>query len=126
MKAKHILIADDESYVVRVLRFAFEKQGYRVEAAPNGAVALKMVLENPPDLLITDMVMPRLTGKELCHAIHESFPERKFPIWVMTSRVEWSDRNWIKRFSNIELFDKPVSPRLLMSRMVECFEQAGV
>src|SRR5688572_727737 len=60
-----ILIVDDDSEIRAVLRHVLEDAGYTVETAPDGRVALALITASPPDLLITDLLMPGLTGWSL-------------------------------------------------------------
>ncbi|WP_298038212.1 response regulator [uncultured Desulfuromonas sp.] len=114
---KRILIVDDEPHVLRVLRYALEREGYRIETARDGAAALKRIAEAPPDTMITDLMMPGMTGRQLCQELHRIDPRRSFPIWVMTSRAERSDREWMDAIPNLEFLEKPVSPRFLLSKL---------
>lgn len=120
---KHVLIADDEAHVIRVLKLVLEKAGYEVVSVPNGEEALKKVRERFPDVLLTDIYMPRMTGRELCAAIHQDFPERNFPILVMTSSTNREEREWVGSLDNIDLLEKPVSPRGLVNRLNELFRE---
>lgn len=116
-KAKKILVADDQPHVLRVLRLVLEKAGYQVDAAANGRIALEWIRQNQPDALITDIFMPEMTGRELCENLQREWPERSFPILVMTSRTERSEKDWTRNIANLEVVEKPVSPRQLVSRM---------
>ena len=121
MSAKKILIVDDEPHVIRVMRIALQKAGYDVDDARNGAQALEKILANPPDLLITDIDMPRMTGKELCGRILELMPEREFGIYILTARVEDDHRSWSSAMGNLDFLEKPVSIRRLLERLDEYF-----
>jgi CheY-like chemotaxis protein len=87
-----ILIADDEPHVLRVLKLSLEKEGYAVETCANGKEALTRLEQEHPDILITDIQMPLMTGEELCRHIKQHMPERKFLIFVLTSRTEIEHR----------------------------------
>ena len=91
---RRILIADDQRHVLRVMSQALERQGYQVEGVLNGELALKRVREQHPDVLITDIEMPRMTGEELCRQIQAEMPDREFLIFVITSRTELEHREW--------------------------------
>ena len=106
---KTILLVDDEPHVIRILRLALEKDNYRVLTAYNGELALKVLEENLPDVLISDIDMPRMNGKELCQQIIEKFPNRKFLIIVLTSRAERDHREWASKIPNLSFLEKPVS-----------------
>lgn len=109
-----ILVADDEPHVIRVLKVALEREGYAVDTAPNGEVALEQIRRQQPDLLISDIQMPRLSGEELCARIATDVVERRFPIIVMTSMTFVSESHWSRQYANLVLLEKPVSVRRLL------------
>lgn len=116
-QGKKILVADDQPHVLRVLRLVLEKAGYQVDTAANGRIALNWIRLNQPDALITDISMPEMGGRELCENLQREWPDRRFPILVMTSRTERSEKDWTRAIANLELVEKPVSPRHLVNRM---------
>jgi CheY-like chemotaxis protein len=73
---KRILIVDDEPHMTHVLRLHLQRCGYAVETASNGRVALAAVLSSPPDVMVTDIQMPLMTGQELCLAIEAQCPNQ--------------------------------------------------
>ncbi len=118
---KRVLIADDEPQMTRVLKLYLERAGYQVESASNGAIALTSIQKNAPDVLVTDIQMPLMTGKQLCLALAEEFPQRTFPIFVMTSMTDRDHREWTKKISNLEFLEKPVSMRALIAKLDKHF-----
>jgi len=78
-----ILVVDDEKNYLVVLQALLTEEGYEVLTAPSGARALSLVEDDEPDLLITDMRMPRMSGVELIGQLRESFPQ--LPVIVMTA-----------------------------------------
>ena len=122
---RRILIADDQRHVVRVMSQALERQGYQVEGVPNGEVALQRVREQHPDVLITDIEMPRMTGEELCKQIQKEMPDREFLIFVITSRTELEHREWSSNIDNVMFLEKPVSIRKLISELERYFESTA-
>lgn len=122
---KRILIVDDEPHVVRVMRMALEKAGYTVEEAGNGQQALERIRDNPPDLLISDIDMPRMNGRELCARIAEEIPDRRFGIYILTARAEDEHRAWSASMGNLDFLEKPVSIRRLLGRLEEYFGTNG-
>lgn len=121
-----IVITDDEPHVLRVLKMSLEKEGYEVEAFSNGADALEHIQQFPPDVLITDIQMPRMTGEELCKHIQQNMPERKFLIFVLTSRTEMEHREWSRQIDNLLFLEKPVSIRNLVARLSDYFESTHI
>ena len=114
---KRILIVDDHAPVIRVLKLGIEEAGYEVDTANNGAECLTKLCAGHPDFMVTDIDMPRMSGKELCLAIEEQFPNRTFPIVVLTSRTEMEHRDWTRRIDNLTFMEKPVSVRRLLSQI---------
>lgn len=117
LAVKRVLIVDDHAPVLRILRLGIEAAGYEVEAAHNGAECLCRLAESLPDFLVTDVDMPQINGKELCLAIEKKYPQRRFPIVVLTSRTELEHRNWTQRIDNLTFMEKPVSLRRLVSHI---------
>ena len=112
---KRVMIVDDHAPVLRVLRLGLEEAGYEVHSANNGSECLVQLCDGLPDFLITDIDMPRMNGRELCDAIEKQFPERSFPIVVLTSRTELEHRNWTRDIKNLGFMEKPVSVRRLIA-----------
>jgi CheY-like chemotaxis protein len=112
---RRILIADDEPHVIRVLKLSLDRCGYRVETAPNGEDALERVRQSPPDLLISDIQMPRMSGEKLCECIDTELPDREFPIIVMTASTFVSESHWSRQHRNLVLLEKPLSVRRLLA-----------
>lgn len=120
---KQILIADDEPHVIRVMKMALQRAGYKVDSAPNGEAAYEWLTKNQPDVLITDIQMPRMTGEQLCKKISETMPGREFLIFVLTSRTEIEHREWTSSLDNVMFLEKPVSTRKLVQQLDEYFKQ---
>ncbi|HSS62919.1 MAG TPA: response regulator, partial [Gammaproteobacteria bacterium] len=91
---KRILIADDEPHLIRVLRLGLEKAGYSVSAVSDGERALAKMRETSPDVLITDIEMPRMNGEQLCKTLEEEAPDPNLLIIVVTSHPEEAHRVW--------------------------------
>jgi len=123
---KKIMLVDDEMHVLRILRLSLEKQGYQVDTYSNGADALEALKLQQPDVLVTDIQMPRMTGEELCKSIRLEYPERAFLIVVLTSRTEIEHREWSASFDNLEFMEKPVSMRQLISRLEDYFQHQNI
>jgi CheY-like chemotaxis protein len=118
---KKIFIADDEPHVLRVLKLSLEKEGYAVETCANGKEALDRLEQEHPDILITDIQMPLMTGEELCKHINTHMPEREFLIFVLTSRTEIEHREWSRDIENLQFLEKPVSIRNLLDKIEDYF-----
>lgn len=117
MSAPRILLADDEPHVLRVLRLTLEREGYAVQLAANGGEALAAIRADPPAALVTDIQMPGMDGRALCLALAQEFPERGFPVFVMTSMTAREHREWTAGLRDLEFLEKPISPRRLAERL---------
>lgn len=120
-----IMIVDDHAPVIRVLRLGLEEAGYEVDSAANGSECLVKLCDGLPDFLVTDIDMPRMNGKELCMAIQQQFPDRTFPIIVLTSRSELEHRNWTRDIPNLGFMEKPVSIRRLVALIRRTLDSAA-
>ncbi len=123
---RRILIVDDEPHVVRVLKLALERAGYVVDQAGDGKEALDYLQRREPDVLITDIDMPRMTGRELCTHIDKELPDRLFQIFILTSRAEVEHREWSRVIPNVSFLEKPVSIRNLVARLDEHFAKVPI
>ena len=120
---KSILLVDDEPMILRVMRTALEKVGYKVHTAVDGLDALAKIEGGHPDILVTDIEMPRMSGKELCLKIQQTIPDREFPIFVSTSLTAMEHREWSSKIANLIFLEKPISIRKLRSAISEFIAQ---
>jgi PleD family two-component response regulator len=108
-----ILVVDDEDHIRRILKFQLEKHGYEVVLAENGEVALELVRREGPDLILLDLMMPRIDGFETCRRIRQNFQTSQIPVIILTAKSELPDKikglqdgandYLIKPYSNEEL-----------------------
>ena len=122
---KNILIVEDEPHVIRVMKLALEENGYNISAAYNGKQALEKMKQDLPDLLITDIDMPRMNGKELCEIVQRDIPDRDFPILVLTSKTEIEHREWTRNMDHTMFLEKPVSIKKLIRLLDEYNNGSG-
>ncbi len=125
MSNKRILVADDETNMTRVLKLQLERAGYEVTTATDGRQALESILEAPPDVLVTDIHMPRMSGEELCVEIDKRMPARSFPIFIMTSMTDREHRRWTQGMRSTEFLEKPFSARVLIARIDKLMSERG-
>jgi len=119
---KRILVVDDEPHILRLLKLALERKQYQVDTALNGELALQKIHEGHPSVLITDIDMPRMSGKDLCQRIDQEILDRKFLIFVLTSGTDIDHRYWTKEFDNLVFLEKPISIRKLLAMLETYFE----
>lgn len=115
------MIVDDEPHVIHVLKVFLEKNNYDVISASNGLEALQNLNMTDPDVIITDVQMPKMTGQELCEKIRADSANAHCRLIVMTSRTDNELRTWAKSFENLEFLEKPLSPRRLVAYLRDYF-----
>ena len=116
---KLVLIIDDEAHIRRVIELKFRNQGYRVRTATNGEEGLELIQAHEPDVVITDIMMPKLDGKTLCERVNELKKERPFLTIVMTCRISPTEQDWINQMEDTVFVEKPFS----LSTMLKCVDQ---
>ena len=119
MSESRILIVDDDSSIRRIIARTFEKAGFEVETAANGEKAIEKLRGARFDVMISDIDMPRMTGKELCRHLAADGPYLPRHTLIVTGQMESSARAWIDEFENIRMIEKPVGPRQLLRRVRE-------
>lgn len=110
----HILIVDDEANIRRVVREYAEFEGYEVTEAENGMEAVNLCHDNDYDLIIMDVMMPRLDGYSACKEIHKTKP---VPVIMLSARGEEYDKLFGFEIGVDDYVVKPFSPKELMARV---------
>lgn len=112
-----ILVVDDEEHIRRILKFQLEKEGYAVIVAENGEVALQFVRRESPNLVILDIMMPKMDGFTVCQRIRENFQTSQIPVIMLTARNDLPDKiKGLEDGANDYLI-KPYSPQELFLRV---------
>jgi two-component system alkaline phosphatase synthesis response regulator PhoP len=112
-----ILVVDDEIYIVHILDFSLGMEGYEVVTALDGEQALERVAEQKPDLIVLDIMMPKLDGYETCKAL-KSQPETKdIPIILLSAKGRNVDQKTGFEVGADDYITKPFSPRKLVERI---------
>src|ERR1700742_2637101 len=109
-----ILVVDDETQITRVLKTTLQSQGYEVKTASDGESALDLAMDWIPDLIITDLSMPRMTGIELCRAVRE---RSQVPIIVLSVREEEKNKIDALDAGADDYVTKPFSVNELLARV---------
>lgn len=84
---RRVLVVDDESSMRFLLRMVFEAEGFEVVEAHHGAAALKLVEEEQPDLVVTDLMMPVMNGRELIERLRADAETAEIPILVVSANA---------------------------------------
>lgn len=116
-KANTILLVDDEQDILDFLQYNLEREGYKVLTANNGLEGVEMTQKHTPDLILMDVMMPRMDGIEACHMIRKELSLSQPLIAFLTSRSE--DYSQVAGFEAgaDDYITKPIRPRLLVSKV---------
>ena len=119
---KKILIVDDDQLMRKLLEYIIKKAGYKVSVADDGSNALKIVKKDKPDLIISDVEMPKLNGLELCQKLKENFDTKLIPIILITSNTQIQDKLSGLRSGADDYFIKPLHLKNLLTRVQSLLE----
>ena len=109
-----ILVVDDEPEIVDLLRSYLERDGFTVKHAADGEKALEILRQLPPDLVLLDLMLPRLDGREVCRRIRAAGTT---PIIMLTARDEETDKLLGLELGADDYITKPFSPREVVARV---------
>ena len=112
-----ILLADDEPNQIELMKFNLKKNGFLVRSAYNGKMALDMIYEKKPTVLIADWMMPKMSGIELCRELRSNKDTKLLPIIMLSARSEDSDKSLGLDTGADDYISKPFSPMELVSRV---------
>lgn len=110
-----VLIVDDERPIVDILKYNLEKEGYETVEAYDGEEALSMALTKNPDVILLDVMLPKMDGFEVCRKVREKRPT--VPILMLTAREEEVDKVLGLELGADDYITKPFSVRELMARV---------
>jgi len=112
-----ILIADDSPTAIVQMRKALEPLGHEIVVAADGEQAQEKLASTAPDLVILDIIMPKLNGFQLCRAIRSDPQLEKLPIIVVTAMDRESDRYWGLKQGADEFLVKPIDTEELREKV---------
>ena len=118
-----ILIVDDEPDLLTVLRLGLEAEGFDVVQASDGEQGLAMARELMPDLLVLDLMLPRMDGYKVCRALKFDERYRHIPIFILSARSGETDRRLALELGADEVHTKPYDMRDLVMRIRTRLEQ---
>jgi DNA-binding response OmpR family regulator len=114
MHSPSVLIIEDDPALLRGLRDNFESQAYRVQLARDGRAGLSAALMNPPDLLLLDIMLPKMNGYEICRAVRAK--QLEMPIIMLTAKGQEEDIVRGLELGADDYMTKPFSIRELLAR----------
>lgn len=108
------MVVDDERNIVQLARMYLTSEGYSVESAYDGAEALEKIKARPPDLVVLDLMMPKMDGWEVCRRVRQESP---VPIIILTARGDDVDKILGLELGADDYVTKPFNPRELVARV---------
>ncbi|MBW1768367.1 MAG: Flp pilus assembly complex ATPase component TadA, partial [Deltaproteobacteria bacterium] len=126
VKPRKILVADDNEIILKVLRNILESENYLIVTAQNGLEALKLTLQEKPDLIITDFLMPQMNGITFIKKLKSQLNTRYIPIIMLTAKDEVdSEVEGIEAGAD-DYLTKPVSPKRLLTRINRLLKRPSI
>jgi phosphate regulon transcriptional regulator PhoB len=114
---KRVLLIEDDRDIVELVRYNLEREGFQVAAASDGATGLAQIRKTPPDILLLDLMLPKLSGLDICKEIRRDQSLNRLPILMLTARGEEADRVVGLEMGADDYVTKPFSPRELGARV---------
>ncbi|MGH8014609.1 MAG: response regulator, partial [Candidatus Zixiibacteriota bacterium] len=114
---ERILVIEDEPEIREIISYNLSKAGYRVTTAATGEDGLKSVFNQPPELVVLDLMLPGMCGLDVCRQIRSDARTASVPIIMLTARSEESDVITGLEVGADDYITKPFSPRVLVARI---------
>jgi two-component system alkaline phosphatase synthesis response regulator PhoP len=124
MSKQTILIVDDESSIIELVRIYLEQEGYRILSAMDGFQAIKRISEEKPDLVVLDVMLPELNGLDVCKNLRSQ--GNQVPIIMLTARDDDIDKILGLELGADDYMTKPFNPRELMARIKAILRRGDV
>ncbi len=120
-----ILVIDDEADIVELVSYNLKKEGFSVDSAYDGEIALSAIKKNKYDLIVLDLMLPGLQGMELCRIIRNDPKTSMMPIIMLTAKGEEVDKVLGLEMGADDYIAKPFSPRELVARVKAILRRAA-
>lgn len=117
LSMKRILIIEDDRDIVELVRYNLANEGFQVNAAFDGNTGLSTLKKTPPDLLLLDLMLPKMSGLDICREIRKDDSLNRLPVLMLTARGDEADRVVGLEMGADDYVTKPFSPRELMARV---------
>lgn len=121
--AAHVLLIEDEPNIAEAIRFLLSRDGLRVSHAAEGAAALALLRQDPPDLVILDHMLPGMSGLEVLTALRADPGSRDLPVMMLTARGR--DREMAEQAGADRFMTKPFSNAEILAEVRAMLAQAG-
>lgn len=123
MNPKKVLIVDDEEFVRQLIQIKLKFCGIETVEAGNGVEAIEKAVSERPDLILLDVMMPKMNGFEACQRLKANPETSHIPIIMLTARGDPSAKERGENAGALEYLTKPFSPQKLAERVLEILKQ---
>lgn len=123
-KKKRVLIVEDEKNIVDIIRFNLQREGYETLEAYDGEAGLSLARTEKPDIILLDVMLPKMIGFDVCRALREEGDN--VPILILTAREEEEDKVLGLEIGADDYITKPFSVRELMARIKANIRRSAV
>ena len=117
MKKGKVLVVDDEVNITQILEFSIGAEGFEVITAQNGEEAIERARRERPDLIILDIMMPKIDGYEACRILKANPLTKNIPVLLLTAKGRDIDRRLGYEVGATDYIVKPFSPNKLIERI---------
>lgn len=124
MSKGKILVVDDEINITQILEFSIGSEGYQVITASNGEEAIDVARKEQPNLIILDIMMPKIDGYEACRIIKANPLTKNIPVILLTAKGRDIDKRLGYEVGATDYIIKPFSPTQLIERIQELLVNA--
>jgi two-component system alkaline phosphatase synthesis response regulator PhoP len=122
---KRVLIIEDDKDIVELVRYNLANEGFQVNAAFDGSSGLNSLKKTPPDLLLLDLMLPKLSGLDICREVRKDDSLNRLPILMLTARGEEADRVVGLEMGADDYVTKPFSRQELLLRVQAVLRRSG-
>jgi len=123
MDKKSILLVEDEKDLQAAVKFRLEANGYAVLTASDGQEALDKARTQNPDLIILDLMLPKIDGYKVCRMLKFDEKYKHIPIVMFTARAEEEDKRLGREVSADAYITKPFEPEILLDKVKELLKE---
>jgi len=121
---KRVLIIEDDRDIVELVRYNLANEGFQVAAAFDGPGGLAALRKAPPDLLLLDLMLPKMSGLDICREVRKDESLNRLPVLMLTARGDEADRVVGLEMGADDYVTKPFSPRELIARVKALLRRA--
>jgi two-component system, OmpR family, alkaline phosphatase synthesis response regulator PhoP len=117
--AKKILVTEDSPTILEILKSVLSEEGYEVIAAADGQQALDLARTEKPDLIILDLMLPKIDGYKVCRMLKFDEKYKEIPIIMLTARTKDEDEQLGKEVGADAYIKKPFQPEMIVDKIKE-------